>query len=76
MGFDKEYANLLKVISSNLKKQRLKRGLTQEMMTDYGYNYRYYQKLESGNYSLSLKTLYKLSLTFDVPISTFFKSSK
>lgn len=70
---NREYEKLLKRVSDNIKKIRKKSGLTQEQMTDHGFNYRYYQKLESGNYSFNLYTLHRLSLAFKVSIQDFFR---
>lgn len=67
------YELLLKRISIQIKKARLNKGLTQEQMRDYGFNYRYYQKLESGKCSVNIYTLYRLSFVFDVKITYFFK---
>ncbi len=72
MVSEKGYDILLRKISRNIKRLRYGRGLTQEQMAEKGYNYRFYQKLESGNYSPSLKTLHKLSKTFKVKIDEFF----
>ena len=69
MALDAEYKRLLKKISGNIRRLRLGIGKTQEDMMDYGFNYRFYQKLESGSHSLNLMTLYKLAMVFKVPIS-------
>ncbi len=70
---DKKYNALISKIAKNIKKQRLIKGLTQEEMVDYGFNYRHYQKIESGNYSFNLYTLFRLSQAFKVNIDLFFK---
>lgn len=67
------YFELLEKISKNIKKARKKNGLTQEDMMEYGFNYRFYQKLESGKYSMSLKTLHKLSSIFDIRLIDLLK---
>lgn len=69
----KSYDILLKQISKNIKKTRINKGLTQENMSDHGFNYRHYQKIESGSYSMNLYTLYRLSQIFKVKIIQFFK---
>ena len=65
---DQSYDILLKKISSNIKKARKKRRITQESMIDYGFNYRHYQKIESGSYSMNLYTLHRLSNIFNINI--------
>lgn len=70
----KSYENLLKTIALNLKRFRKQRGLTQEDMAEYGFNYRFYQKLESGNYSPNLKTLYKLAMAFNIEVEALFRN--
>ena len=42
------------IIYHPIRKLRTKKGLTQEDMTRFGFNYRHYQKLESGAHSFSL----------------------
>ena len=68
MNQDQSYENLLKKIAKNIKKARKRKGLTQENMVDHGFNYRHYQKIESGFYSMNLYTLHRLSIIFDVNI--------
>ena len=69
---DPKYKKLLMRISKNIKKARIAHGLTQEEMTQKGFNYRHYQKLESGTYSFTLHTLQRLALALNVEIKTFF----
>lgn len=66
---DQEYHHLIKIFSKNIKLLRNKRGLTQEDMTNFGFNYRHYQKLESGAYSPNLYTLHRLAKFFRVKVS-------
>ncbi len=73
MDQDQSYDLLLKKIAENIKKARKRRGLTQENMMDYGFNYRHYQKIESGSYSMNLYTLHRLSNIFDVSIRNLLK---
>lgn len=47
--------------------------LTQDQMSDYGFNYRFYQRLESGVYSPNVKTLFRLAEAFGVDIRDFFE---
>ncbi len=61
MSLEKDLQKLTKKFASNLRELRLSKKLTQEEMTVYGFNYRHYQKLESGNHIPSLLTILKLS---------------
>ncbi len=65
----KNYEDLLVQIANNIRLCRKRKGLTQENMADLGFNYRFYQKLESGSYSPNLKTLFKISQALGVSIS-------
>ncbi|MEZ4846736.1 MAG: helix-turn-helix transcriptional regulator [Bdellovibrionota bacterium] len=69
---DKEYSLVLKDLSKKIKSLREKKGLTQEKMKDFGFNYRHYQKLESGTYSPSFYTLFRLAKAFKVSLKDFF----
>lgn len=73
MNQDQSYNILLKKIANNIKKARKKSGFTQENMVDYGFNYRHYQKIESGSYSMNLYTLHRLSNIFNVSIKNLLK---
>lgn len=73
MNQDQSYDILLKKIANNIKKARKQNGLTQENMIDHGFNYRHYQKIESGSYSMNLYTLYRLSNIFNVSIKNLLK---
>ena len=64
----KSYDEFLVVLAKNIKLHRKQLGLSQEDMIDFGFNYRFYQKLESGNYSPNLKTIYKLSAALNIPM--------
>jgi len=71
-----DYNRLLARVASNIRKLRKESGLTQEEMSvKGGFNYRFYQKLESGKYSPNLYTLFRLSKTFRVPISDLVASN-
>ena len=73
MDIERDYARLLKVLASNIKQVRTRLELTQEEMADRGFNYRFYQKLESGTYSPNLFTLHRLAKAFKVKITEFLK---
>ena len=69
-----EYQRLLKRISKNIRAARESKGWTQEEMTRFGFNYRHYQKLESGTYSFNLFTLFRLSKAFALKVEDLLKS--
>jgi DNA-binding XRE family transcriptional regulator len=66
------YLKLVKSIALRIRRLRQDLGLTQEDMAEYGFNYRHYQKLESGTYSPNLRTLYRLAKVFGVPVRDLF----
>lgn len=72
MSFDKDYSKFLQLLAANIKALRLEHGYTQEEMTQFGFNYRHYQKLESGNHSPSLSTLHKIAKLYSVEIEQLF----
>ena len=57
---------LIRLVAKRVQQLRLERGLTQEAMQDYGFNYRYYQRVEAAEKNLSLKTINKLAKAFSV----------
>lgn len=69
----KSYAATLKTLAMNIKICRKAAGFTQEDMADRGFNYRHYQKIESGKYSPSFQTIHRLSEIFDVSVSDLTK---
>lgn len=73
MDRNTEFDRLLKRIAQNIKRCRNKAGLTQMDMVDHGFNYRHYQRLESGTTGYNLQTLFKLSKVFKVKVSVFFE---
>lgn len=60
-------------VSGNIRTTRKRLQLTQEDMESFGFGRRWYQKLESGTYSISLPTLDKLARALKVDIVEFFK---
>lgn len=73
MNQEDEYEKLLKKVAKNIKRLRLNKGLTQENMVDFGFNYRHYQRIESGTYSPNLHTIFRLSKIFKSSMDEFFK---
>ena len=65
-------AVLVKQIAQNVKTLRTKKGLTQAAMVRFGFNSRWYQRLESGNHIPTIPTiptLVKLAQAFNVNIA-------
>ncbi|OFZ30084.1 MAG: hypothetical protein A2622_09525 [Bdellovibrionales bacterium RIFCSPHIGHO2_01_FULL_40_29] len=68
-----KYNKLIRAIGANLKKARKSKDLSQADMTEFGFELRYYQRLESGTHSLNLFTLQRLAIIFDCDVSDFLK---
>ncbi len=60
---------LLRLVGERVRQLRKDRGLRQEDMCQFGFEYKYYQRIEYGQKNLSLKTLNRLSRAFDMPVS-------
>jgi transcriptional regulator with XRE-family HTH domain len=52
---------------------RVARGLKQEDMCRFGFEYKYYQRIEYGQKTLSLKMLTRLAKAFGVPVADLFR---
>ncbi|WP_185903043.1 helix-turn-helix domain-containing protein [Bacteriovorax stolpii] len=72
---DENYWKLVRRVATNIRKVRLSKGLTQEDLHTLGLERRWYQRIESGTYSVSLPTLDRVSRAFGVDISEFFKEN-
>jgi transcriptional regulator with XRE-family HTH domain len=70
---EKKYQKIIMRVSDNVRVQRAAAGLSQEDMADFGFNYRDYQRIESGEHNLTLKSLYRLAEAFKVDISVLLK---
>ena len=68
MSQTQNYEIILERIAKNIRKVRKQKGLTQESMADHGFNYRHYQKIESGSYSMNLYTLHRLAKIFNTNV--------
>lgn len=68
MASEKNYQVTLSRISSNVKKWRRKRGLSQSMVADMGFDLRHLQRLESGSASPTVYTVQKLADLLEVDI--------
>lgn len=68
--------NIKEKISKNIKKYRLKAGITQEQLAvDVGLSYDFIRRLEfkKGKVGCSNTTLYKISVVLNTRIDKFFK---
>lgn len=70
---DENYWELMNRVANNIRKIRHSKGLTQEDLHSFGFERRWYQRIESGTYSVSLPTLDRVARAFDVDISEFFE---
>jgi transcriptional regulator with XRE-family HTH domain len=59
---------LMRMVGKRVRELRLERGLKQEEMCQFGFEYKYYQRIEYGQKNLSLKTLNKLAKAFKTNI--------
>jgi len=62
---------LYRLVGKRVQELRKQRNLTQEDMQDYGFNYRYYQRIELGENNLSLKIVNRLAKAFGVEPKEF-----
>ena len=69
---DDRYWKLMRRVAFNVKRVRGKQGYTQEDMLSLGFERRWFQRIESGTYSVSLPTLDRLARALRVDISEFF----
>lgn len=68
--------NIMEKISLNIKKYRVKAGITQEQLAlDIGKSYDFTRRLEfkKGEVGCSIDTLYKISVVLDTRIDKFFE---
>jgi transcriptional regulator with XRE-family HTH domain len=68
-----EYWALMSRVAGNIRRIRLSENLTQEDMLLLGLERRWFQRIESGTYSVSLPTLCKVARALQVDIAEFFK---
>lgn len=66
---EKEMAEIVIRIAKNIREQRLARGLKQTDMGQFGFGYRWYQRLESGRHVPTLPTLVKLARALEIELS-------
>ena len=63
----------MKQVGKRVRQLRLKKGLRQEDMYRFGFEYKYYQRIEYGQKNLTLRTLNKLAKAFKVPVAELFR---
>jgi len=63
---------LMRLMGKRVRQLRTEKGLRQEDMCQFGFDYKYYQRIEYGEKNLTLKTLNKLAKAFDVPVAELF----
>ena len=64
---------LMRLVGKRVRQLRLDRGLKQEEMCQFGFEYKYYQRIEYGQKNLTLKTLNKLAKAFGVKVEELFR---
>ncbi len=67
---------LMQSVGTRARQLRIAKGLRQEDMCQFGFEYKYYQRIEYGEKNLTLKTLNKLAKAFDIPVSELFVFSR
>ena len=65
---------LNRLVAKRVQELRTAKGLTQEDMQDFGFNYRYYQRIEAGEKNLSLKLINRLAKAFGVEPAELLRS--
>jgi len=70
---DEKYWKLVKRVSSNIRRIREQKGRTQEEMASLGFERRWFQRIESGTYSISLPTLDRLARVLKTDVIEFFR---
>jgi len=64
---------LMELLGKRVRQLRIERRLKQEEMCRFGFDYKYYQRIEYGEKNLTLKSLNKLAKAFGVPMSELFR---
>ncbi len=73
-SLEEKYQKQLKTIARNIKAARNAKGISQTKVTQFGFDVRNYQRLESGEHSPSLFTLFKIAESFDVSLQDLMKA--
>lgn len=70
----KEKKEFSRKIGGHLRKIRERKGISQERLSrESGYYHTYANKIEKGNYSPSLHTIWRLAHTLGMSLSEFFE---
>lgn len=72
----KEKDNIYILVSKNIKKYRILKGMSQKELADKsGYSYSYIRRIEGPNCvkNFSIQTIYNLSIVLNVPVKNFFE---
>ena len=65
--------DILTIVGSNIRKARLSQKMSQNQLAfEAGVTREFVNKVESGNYNISLKNLEKLALILDVEVKDLF----
>ena len=64
------------LVGRRARQLREQQGLRQEDMCQFGFEYKYYQRIEYGQKNLSLKTLNRLSKAFGIEIGELLNFSE
>jgi transcriptional regulator with XRE-family HTH domain len=64
---------LIRLVARRVQQLRNAKDLTQEDMQDFGFSYRYYQRIEAAEENLTLKTLNRLAKAFGVEPESLLK---
>ncbi len=57
---------LMRLVALRVKELRRASGLTQEDLMSYGFERRYYQRIEAGEVNICLKTINRLAKAFEI----------
>lgn len=72
-----KYEQLARFVGENIKRCREQSGLTQERLADKaGFNYKFYQRVESKKANLTLRTLARVSEVLKIHPVAFFQPPK
>ena len=63
---------ILKKVGSRIRACRIKAGLNQEEVENFGVSWKHYQKIEAGQTNTTVKVLYKLAKAFKCHPREFF----
>jgi transcriptional regulator with XRE-family HTH domain len=70
---NESYVRLLRKIGANMRRMRREKGLVQEDMIEFGFDWRWYQRIEAGRYPITLRTLNRVARALKVDHAEFFR---